>query len=155
MNGTKEELSPWQEVNHEIHLIDPNRQYHYYLPCCPNSLRDQLHDKINQYVKAGWWEPRMVNQVAPMLCIPKKDSNLCTVVDGWQWNKNMIKDVTSLPDQEIIWEDVAQAKIRSKIDLFNAYKQVRVQSGTFVSMVMQQGDCNALATFQHLMTAIF
>jgi hypothetical protein len=28
-------------------------------------------------------------------------------------------------------------------------------SGTYVSLVMQQGDCNALATFQHLMTAIF
>jgi hypothetical protein len=28
-------------------------------------------------------------------------------------------------------------------------------SGTYVSLVMQQGDCNAPATFQCLMTAIF
>ena len=79
----------------------------------------------------------------------------------------MIKDITPLPNQEIIQEDVARAKIRSKIDLSDAYEQVRVCledmdktmfttiSGTFVSIVMQQGDCNAPATFQHLMTAIF
>jgi hypothetical protein len=72
-----------------------------------------------------------------------------------------------LPDQDIIYEDVAQAKIRSKIDLSDAYEQVCIHledmdktafatiSGTYVSLVMQQGDCNAPATFQCLMTAIF
>jgi hypothetical protein len=82
MNGTKEELPPWREVNHEIHLIDPNKRYHYYLPRCPNSLREEFHEKINRYVNAGWWEPRAVNQAAPMLCIRKKDTKLRTVVDG-------------------------------------------------------------------------
>jgi hypothetical protein len=64
-----------------------------------------------------------MNQVAPMLCFSKKD----TVVDAQQQNDNTIKDVTPLPDQDIIWEDVAQAKIHSKVDLSNAYKQVQVQ----------------------------
>ncbi|KAG6882107.1 hypothetical protein C0995_015795, partial [Termitomyces sp. Mi166 len=27
VNGTKEELPPWREVNHEINLIDESRQY--------------------------------------------------------------------------------------------------------------------------------
>lgn len=167
MNGTKEELPPWREVNHEIHLIDPNKQYHYYLPRCPNSLREEFHEKINQYVNAGWWEPRAVSKAAPMLCIRKKDAKLRTVVDARQRNDNMVKDVTPLPDQEIIREDVARAKFRSKIDLSDAYEQVRIQlddvdktafatiSGTYRSMVMQQGDCNAPATFQRLLTAIF
>ena len=152
MNGTKEELSPWWEVNYKINLIDLNKRYHYYLPCCPNSLRDQLHEKINQYVNAGWWEPRAVSQAAPMLCIHKKDTKLHTVVNGQQQNENTVKDVTPLPDQEIIHEDVAWAKIRSKTDLSDAYEQVCVWlenvdkmafatiSGTYVSMVMQQGD---------------
>jgi hypothetical protein len=62
---------------------------------------------------------------------------------------------------------VARAKIRSKIDLSDAYEQVHIHledvdktafatiSGTYMSLVMQQGDCNTPATFQCLITAIF
>ena len=72
-----------------------------------------------------------------------------------------------LPDQEVIHEDVARAKYRSKIDLMDAYEQVHVCikdveknvfvtiTGTFVSHVMWIGDCNAPVTFQWLMTTIF
>ena len=91
---------------------------------------------------AAWWEPAQVEQAAPMLCIKKK------------------KDVTPLPDQDMIRLDVARAKICSKIDLSDVYEQVRVVTsnvhkmafvtiyGTFISNVMQQGDCNAPLTFQ-------
>jgi len=109
----------------------------------------------------------LVKQAAPLLCIPKKDGKLQTVVDTRQWNNNTIKDITPLPDQEIIQEDVARAKIHSKIDLTDAYEQVCVRPedviknafttilGTYVSHVMWIGDCNAPATFQRLMTTIF
>ena len=55
----------------------------------------------------------------------------------------------------------------SDADLLNAYKQVQIKLedvwkmaftmiyGTYISLVMQQGDCNAPVTFQHLMTVIF
>jgi hypothetical protein len=78
-----------------------------------------------------------------------------------------VKDVTPLPDQEAIWEDVAQAKFCLKIDLSDAYKQVHVHTedvdktafatitGTYISLIMQQGNCNAPAMFQCLMTLIF
>jgi hypothetical protein len=58
-------------------------------------------------------------------------------------------------------------KYHSKIDLSNAYEQVRIEPnnvsktafamvfGTFESNVMQQGDCNAPVTFQWLMVKIF
>jgi len=64
-------------------------------------------------------------------------------------------------------EDVAQAKIRSKIDLTDAFKQVCVKiedisknafamiTGMYLSHIMWIGDCNAPATFQWLMTSIF
>jgi hypothetical protein len=154
-------------VNHEIHLIDEDKQYTYHLPRVPHALREQFHDKINRYINAGWWEPRSVSQAAPMLCVNKKDGKLRTVIDAWQRNENTIKDVTPLPDQDMIREDVARGKIRSKVDLSNAYEQVRVRTedvwkttfatiaGTYVSLIMQQGDCNAPATFQRLMTSIF
>ncbi|KAG6846968.1 hypothetical protein H0H93_010848, partial [Arthromyces matolae] len=53
VNGTKEELPPWRDVNHEIHLIDESKLYRYHLPRCPHSLQDQLRAKTNRYVNAG------------------------------------------------------------------------------------------------------
>ncbi|KAG6880278.1 hypothetical protein C0995_007082, partial [Termitomyces sp. Mi166 len=52
VNGTKEELPPWREVNHEINLIDESRQYKYHLPRCPRALQEQLHKKTNRYLNA-------------------------------------------------------------------------------------------------------
>lgn len=167
VQGTPDKLPPFRKVNHEIHLIDENKRYTYHLPRCPNVLREQWHEKLNRYVNAGWWEPCSMSQAAPMMCIPKKDGRLRTVVDARQRNDNTIKDVTPLPDQELIREDVARARYRSKINLADAYEQVRIRSedvyktafatisGTYVSNVVQQGDCNAPATFQRLMTSIF
>ncbi len=107
------------------------------------------------------------SQAASMLCLPKKDRHLWTVVDCRQRNENTVKDVTPMPDQDGIREDVARAKYRSKIDLSDAYEQVRIIEddiwktafatirGTYTSAVMQQGDCNTPAMFQRLMTSIF
>ncbi|KAG6859115.1 hypothetical protein C0995_011384, partial [Termitomyces sp. Mi166 len=100
VNGTKEELPPWREVNHEINLIDEDKQYKYHLPCCLRALQEQLHEKTNRYINAKWWEPQLATQAAPLLCIPKKDGMLWTALDAWQCNDNTIKDVTPLPDQE-------------------------------------------------------
>ena len=165
--GVKEELPPLREVNHEINLIDPDKKYSYRLPTCPTALRPQFYDKLNRYINAGWWKEQTATQAAPLMCIHKKDGRLRTVIDARQRNDNTVKDVTPLPDQETIREDVARSKYRSKIDLADAYEQVRIEPrdvrktafstilGTYVSNVVQQGDCNAPATFQRLMTSIY
>ncbi|KIJ40480.1 hypothetical protein M422DRAFT_173694, partial [Sphaerobolus stellatus SS14] len=49
------ELPLFREVNHEIKLIDPTKVIRYRTPQCPESLKEQLIDKINQYITAGWW----------------------------------------------------------------------------------------------------
>ncbi|PBK86161.1 hypothetical protein ARMGADRAFT_1035876 [Armillaria gallica] len=107
-----EGMPPWQIVNHEIPLIDDDAKYHYHLPWCPNALR-------------RWWELTSASQAAPMMCIFKKDTHLCTMVDCQQWNKNKVKDVTPMPDQDNIREDVTRAMYRSKIDLSDAYEQLK------------------------------
>lgn len=61
-----------------------------------------------------------------MICIPKRDTGIRTVVDCRKRNTNTIKDVTPFPDQEQICMDVAKAPIRSKIDLSDAYEQIRI-----------------------------
>ena len=124
-------------------------------------------EKIEKYTRSGWWEPKTVPQAAPMLCIPKKTGKLRTVIDCRKRNDNTVKDVTPFPDQDQIRLDVAKAKFRSKIDMSDAYEQIRVEPsdvkktafatvyGTYISHTMQQGDCNAPATFQRIMTMVF
>ncbi len=108
-----------------------------------------------------------VEQATPLLCIVKKNGKLRTVVDARKKNDNTLKDVTPFPDQDQIRMEVARVKYRSKIDMTDAYEQIRVEPadvektafalvfGTFVSHTMQQGDCNAPATFQRLMMWIY
>jgi hypothetical protein len=162
-------LPPFREVNHEIKLIDEGKRFKYRLPKCPDILKDQLIDKINRYTAAGWWKPTTAGQAVPMICTFKMtaEPKLRTVFDLRLQNENTVKDVTPFPDQDCIRNDVARAPFRSKIDLTEAYEQIRIAPedvkktvfatifGTFESHVTQQGDCNAPSTCQRLMTRIF
>jgi hypothetical protein len=108
-----------------------------------------------------------MDQAAPMLCILKKEGTLCTIIDQWEQNANTVKDVTLMPDQDNIWNSVAYAKYRTKIDIADAYKQIHIEPAdiwkmvfamiyrTYASNTILMGDCNALSTFQWFMTNIF
>jgi len=168
LTGVPNRLPPFREINHKIPLMDEKKVYNYHLPRCADALKTQLLDKIKMYKEAGWWVEANVPQAAPMLCITKKDGKkLRTALDARKRNDNTVKDVTPFPDQEQIRTEVARGKYRSKIDMSNAYEQIRIEPedvwktafatvyGTFLSNTMQIGDCNAPATFQRIMTAIF
>ena len=81
VSGIPLKLLPIQEVNHKINLIDPEKCIHYRLPKCPENCCKELFQKIERYTTAQWWIPAVAHQVVPMLCIPKKNSKLCTVFD--------------------------------------------------------------------------
>ena len=129
--------------------------------------KEELAEKISRYTSTGWWVPTTVCQAVPMLCVLKKNGKLRMVFDLCQQNDNTEKDVSPFLDQDTILHDVARAPFRYKLDMSKAYEQIRVRPddvpktvfttifGTFVSLVMQQGDCNAPSTFQRLMTAVF
>jgi hypothetical protein len=74
-------LPPLRWINHYIPLINDKKQYHYHQPHYPDAYKEQLLQKINRYVKANWWIPITTDQAAPMLCIPKKEGTLHTVID--------------------------------------------------------------------------
>ncbi|KAF8219199.1 hypothetical protein L208DRAFT_1182919, partial [Tricholoma matsutake] len=82
LQGVPERPPPMREINHQIPLVDESKQYHYHLPCCPDSMRQPLAEKIDQYCRAGWWCPAQAEQAAPMLVIPKKNSAIRTVVNA-------------------------------------------------------------------------
>ncbi len=76
LTGAPQHLPPFRGINHHIPIIDEKKNYNYYLPRCPDSLKPQLLDKIKRYVAAGWWEPITTSQAMPMLCIPRKNGKL-------------------------------------------------------------------------------
>ena len=84
MSSAPERLPPQREFDHRIPLIDEKKEYKYHSLRWPDSLKPELSEKIARYMRAGWWEPAQVEQVAPMLCIRKKSNTLRTVVDGRQ-----------------------------------------------------------------------
>ncbi|PBK91187.1 hypothetical protein ARMGADRAFT_856439, partial [Armillaria gallica] len=71
LQGVPEKMPPFCEVNHKILLIDPDKQYHYHLPWCSNSLKMEFSKKVEKYTRAGWWMLTSASQAAPMLCLPK------------------------------------------------------------------------------------
>ena len=100
----------------------------------------------------------------PLLCIAKKDGSLRTVIDMCNHNANTVLDVTPMPKMRYLMDCMAHCKYQSKIDMTDAYEQIRVESdciqhtgfatpyGMFESNVMQQGDCNTPSTFQRMLT---
>jgi len=82
MNGAPEWLPPLREVNHQILIIDEKKRYKYHALRCPDSLKNELSEKIVCYTCTKWWEPTQMEQAAPMLCIRRKSNTLRTVIDG-------------------------------------------------------------------------
>src|SRR5436190_17747897 len=94
--------------------------------------------------------------------IPKDDpSAMPRVVHDYRAiNAKTLKDHTPLTRQDDIIERLAMAKIRGKIDLICAYYQILMEVcdihktafktpfGIYEWLVMPQGLCNAVATFQ-------
>ncbi|KAF8223395.1 hypothetical protein L208DRAFT_1316909, partial [Tricholoma matsutake] len=110
LSGVPGKQPPLRDINHHIPLVDEKKNYNYYLPKCPDSMRKPLAKKIARYCKAGWWRPVCVEQAALMLVVPKKSGKLCTVINAVKHNTNTVKDVTPFPDQDLICLDVARAK---------------------------------------------
>ena len=106
------QLPPFCEVNHEIKLVDESKRFNYRAPKCPDILKGQLIDKIDRYIRAGWWRPATAPQAVPMICTFKitEEPKLRTVFDLRQQNENTVKDVTPFSDQDCIRNDVARAR---------------------------------------------
>ena len=169
-SGIPDRLPKFRTVNHEIKLIDENKTIPHRRPRCAEALYPLLQQKIDDYVSKGLWEKVAVESAPPLLALPKPKADglkLRAVVDKRSVNDNTVKDLTPFPDQSLIRRDFARAKYRSKLDMTDAYEQVRIipehvnrtafatPMGCFISKVLQQGDCNAPATFQRLMSTIF
>lgn len=162
------QLPPLRTVNHRIPIIDKDIKVKPRTYSCPDVLRAPLLDKIERYVKAGWWV-RVGNSddCVPLLSLYKKDRSLRTTMDCRLRNDNTRRDEYPIPAQRPILEAVNKATHVSTLDISDAYELMRVEPedvkhtafrtpfGNFVSNVMQQGDANAPATWARFMDTVF
>ncbi|HLP34462.1 MAG TPA: reverse transcriptase domain-containing protein [Amoebophilaceae bacterium] len=162
-------LPPLREINHEIRLKDPN------LPQKPVPIKpkekflDQLYTKLVREEESGRVYKAQDTSACSLFMIPKNDkpNEARFLHDLRARNDNTIPDPTPIPDQKSILNQIARHPYRSKIDLSDGYHNVRIipdhekytsfitPFGTYRTRVMQQGDCNAPATFMKVMNHLF
>ena len=164
------DLPPLRVINHTIPLIDETKTYPWRPSRCPEAFRAQWVEKRDAYIRSGQWKITSAGNTVPMLLIPKPGTNsplLRTVVDLRERNKNTQKSTLPLLDVEGMLRRTASKPFQTSLDLKNAYEQIRIipehvdrsavttPDGNMISLVVQQGDCNAPATYQALMNHLF
>lgn len=164
-------LPSLRDINHTISLTDEDKVDSECASKCPKAMKGLYDDKYRMYVESGQWKHATGSNATPMLYLKMKTKDgslqLCTVLDKSKKNTNTRKLVSPLLDIEETLETVSRYKYRTVLDGKDAYKRIWVAPdhvprtlfhmphGTMVSLVMQQGDCNAGATYQSMMNHIF
>jgi hypothetical protein len=165
-------LPPLRKSNHRVPIIDPGKRYHFRPSRCPEAFRELWNTKRDQYIKSGRWRFATGSNAAPMMFLKKHTApgeplKMRNTIDLRERNANTSKIASPLPDQRTILYRVASHAYISCVDGQDAYEQIRVEpsdvkntlvntpDGTIESLVMQQGDCNAVATFMTVMVDMF
>jgi hypothetical protein len=101
------------------------------------------------------------------LFVEKKDKELHLCVDYRPLNAVTIKNKYPLPRIDILFDQLAEAQVFSKIDHRSGYHQIKIcaedipmtafttRYGLYVYLVMSFGLTNVLAHFMYLMNSVF
>src|SRR5256884_1469218 len=165
------ELPPLREphMRHRIKLIDPDKIINPQVIPIAEKYYSQFREHMTKNLDSGRIYPSSSSQTSAMSCVPKPANPQIArfVTDFRARNLNTIKDRYPLPHIPTILNRLAKAKYRSKIDLMDAYFQIRVEpedekhtafktpdGQMYNSRVMQQGDCNSPSTFMRIINYI-
>ena len=120
------EHSPWA---HEIKLIEGSTPP--YGPIYPLNKMELavLREYINKQMAVGKIRLSKSPAGSPILFVRKADGMLCLCVDYRGLNKITVKDRTPLPLMTELREQVAKAKIFTKLDLRHGYNLIRIAEG--------------------------
>ena len=157
------EHSPW---DYEIKLIEGSTPL--YGPIYPLNEKELavLREYINEQMAIGKIRLSKSPAGSPILFVPKVDGTLCLCVDYQGLNKIMVKDRTPLPLMMELREQVAKAKIFTKLNLCHGYNLSRIAEGDkwktvfrtkyglFEYLVMPFGLWNAPASFQAMINQV-
>jgi hypothetical protein len=127
----------------------------------------ELKVQLNELLDKGYIRPSSSHWGCPALFVQKKDQSLRLCVDYRPLNAVTIKNKYPLPHINILFDQLAGAKVFSKVDLRSGYHQIKIRPedvpktafstryGLYEYLVMLFGLTNAPAHFMYLMNSVF
>jgi hypothetical protein len=127
----------------------------------------ELKVQLNELLDKGYIRPSSSPWGCLALFVKKKDQSLRLCVDYRPLNAVTIKNKYPLPRINILFDQLAGAKVFSKVDLRSCYHQIKIlpddvlktafstRYGSYEYLVMSFGLTNALAHFMYLMNSVF
>ena len=163
------QFPPARSCNHTINLDDsfiPEVGKIY--PLTPKEQKT-TEDFLEENLQLGRIHPSNSPQAASFFFVDMKDTSdaLWPCQDYWYVNKHTIKDAYPLPLVQNLIDQVKDAKIFTKFDVWWGYNNIHIQDGdqwkaTFIThrglfepTVMFFGLCNSPTTFQKFMNDSF
>jgi hypothetical protein len=162
-----EGLPPSRPQDHRIDLIDENAKppSRPLYPMAPSEL-EALQEELAHLAKHRRIQTSNSNFGAPVFYVKQK-GKLRLVIDYRGVNQNTVKVMATIPNIQELFDRLTKAKYFTKFDLASGYHQIRIREsdthktafktkyGLFEWTVMPFGLCNAPATFQSMVNAIF
>jgi len=91
----------------------------------PNELAE-LKKQLQELLEKSLIRPSSFPWGCPALFVKKKDKSLRMCVDYYPLNAVTIKNKYPLPHIDILFDQLAKAKVFSKIDLRSRYHQIKI-----------------------------
>ena len=132
-------LPPGRDIDFKIELIPgtvPMSRRPYRMP--PNELAE-LKIQLQELWEKGLIRPSSSPWGCPTIFVKKKDKPLWMCVDYWPLNAVTIKNKYSLPRIDILFDQLAKAKVFSKIDLRSGYHQIKIRPEDIPKMAFPLG----------------
>jgi hypothetical protein len=127
----------------------------------------ELKVQLNELLDKGYICPSSSPWRYPALFVKKKYQYLRLCVAYWPLNAVTVKNKYPLPRIDILFDQLAGAKVFSKVDLRSGYHQINIcpkdvaktafstQYGLYEYLVMSFGLTNAPTYFMYLMNSVF
>jgi hypothetical protein len=122
---------------------------------------------LNELLDKGYIRPSLSPLGCPALFVKEKEHSLRLCVNYRPLNTVAIKNKYLLPHIDILFDQLAGARVFSKVDLRSGYHQIKIRLkdvpktafstryGLYKYLVMSFGLINALAHFMYLMNSVF
>jgi hypothetical protein len=91
----------------------------------------ELRIQLQEFLDKGYIRPSSSPWGSPALFVKKKDGSLRMYVDYRPLNAMTIKNKYPLPRIDVLFDQLAGAKVFSKIDLRSGYHQIKIREVTF------------------------
>ena len=127
----------------------------------------EMKKQLEELMDKGFIRPSSSPWGCPAIFVKKKDGTLRMCVDYRPLNAVTVKNKYPLPRIDTLFDQLAGAKVFSKIDLRSGYHQIKIRPqdiprtafstryGLYEYLVMSFGLTNAPAFFMYLMNSVF